>query len=158
MNTEILDLCTHPPPTVHHSSTVMRSLLNSTAKTWYLSLSPLTPGHNLARCYSYSSPPHTIHVKNLGAPHTLTTNIINQTPTSCANVPPNHHTHSGSSHPPTSNGHNLHYQHAGHSLVGGPAGEFPANMFELRKISVNILRSLLRKKQQQTSGNKRNTD
>jgi hypothetical protein len=78
---------------------VMRSSANSTAKTWYLSLSPLTPGHNLARCYSHSSPPHTIHVKNLGAPHTLTTDIIDPTPTSCTNAPPNHHAHSGSSHP-----------------------------------------------------------
>jgi hypothetical protein len=28
-----------------------------------------------------------------------------------------HHAHSGSSHPPTSDGHNPHHQHAGHSLI-----------------------------------------
>jgi hypothetical protein len=112
-----LDVCTSPPPPVHHSSTVMRSSANSTTKTWYLSLSPLTPGHDLAQCYSHSSPPPTIHVKNLGASHILTTNIIDPMPTSCTNAPPNHHAHSGSSHPPTSDGLNLHYQHDGHSLV-----------------------------------------
>jgi hypothetical protein len=58
-----------------------------------------------------------IHVKNLGASHILTTNIIDPTPTSCTNATPNNHAHSGSSHPPTSDGHNLHYQHTGHSLV-----------------------------------------
>jgi hypothetical protein len=96
---------------------VMRLSANSTAKTWYLSLSPLTPGHNLARCYSHSSPQLTIHAKNLGTPHILTTNITDPMPTSCTNAPPNHHAHSKSSHPPTSGGLNPHHQHAGHSLV-----------------------------------------
>jgi hypothetical protein len=117
MNVENLDICTRLPPPIHHSSTVMRSSANSTARTWYLSLSPLTPGHDLARCYSHSSPPPTIHTKNLGAPHILTTIINDLPPTLCTNAPPNHHAQSGSSHPPTSNGHNLHHQHAGHSLV-----------------------------------------
>ena len=117
MNAENLDVCTSPPPPVHHSSTVMRLSANSTAKTWYLSLSPLTPGHNLARCYSHSSPQLTIHAKNLGTPHILTTNITDPMPTSCTNAPPNHHAHSKSSHPPTSGGLNPHHQHAGHSLV-----------------------------------------
>jgi hypothetical protein len=117
MKAENLDVCTNPPPPIHHSSTVMRSSANSIVKTWYLSLSPLTPGHNLAQCYSHFSPPPTIHAKNLGAHHILTTNIIDPTPTSCKNVPPNRHAHSGSSHPPTSDEHNPHHQHAGHSLV-----------------------------------------
>jgi hypothetical protein len=41
------------------------------------------------------------------------------------------------------------------SLIGGPAGEFPANIFEPGKISEKILRSLSRKQQQKTSRNKR---
>jgi hypothetical protein len=119
INAENLDVCTSPPPPIHYSSTVMRSSANSIVKTWYLSLSPLTPRHDLAQCYSYShsSPPPTIHAKNLGAHHILTTNITDPMPTSCTNDPPNHHAHSGSSHPPTSDGHNPHHQHAGHSLV-----------------------------------------
>jgi hypothetical protein len=32
---ENLDVCTSPPPPIHHSSMVMRSSANSTAKTWY---------------------------------------------------------------------------------------------------------------------------
>jgi hypothetical protein len=117
MNVENLDVCTSPPPPVHHSSTVMRLSANSTAKTWYLSLSPLTPGHNLARCYSHSSPHLTIHAKNLGTPHILTTNITDPMPTSCTNAPPHHHAHSESSHPQTSGELNPHHQHARHSLV-----------------------------------------
>ena len=119
MNAENLDICTNPPPPIHHSSTVMRSSANSIVKTWYLSLSPLplTPGHDLAQCYSHSSPPPTIHVKNLGASHILTTNIIDPMPTSCTNAPPNHHAHSGSSHPQISDGCNLHHKHDGRSLV-----------------------------------------
>jgi hypothetical protein len=91
--------------------------VNYTVKTWYLSLSPLTPGHDLDQCYSHSSPPPTIHAKNLGAHHILTINTTDPTPTSCTNEPPNHHAHSGSSHPQTSDGHNPHHQHGGHSLV-----------------------------------------
>jgi hypothetical protein len=117
MNAENLDVCTSPPPPIHLSSTVMRSLENSIAKTWYLSLSPLTPGHDLAQCYSHSSPPPTTHAKKIGAPHILTTNITNPTPTSCTNTPHNHHAHLGSSHLPTSDGHNPHHQNARHSLV-----------------------------------------
>jgi len=78
---------------------------------------PLTPRHSLARCYRHSSPPPTIPAKNLGAPHTLTPNISDPTPTSCMNARPNHHAHSGSSHLSTSDGRNLHHQHDGHSLV-----------------------------------------
>ena len=96
---------------------VMRSSANSTEKTWYSFLSPLTPGHNLARCNRHSSPPPTTPAKNLGAPHTLTPNITDPTPTSCTNGPPNHHAHSGSSNLPTSDGCNLHHQHDGRSLV-----------------------------------------
>jgi hypothetical protein len=66
---------------------------------------------------SFLTTPPTIHAKNLGAPHTLTTNITDPTPTSCTNAPHNHHAHSESSHLPTSDGHNPHHQHAGHSLV-----------------------------------------
>jgi len=117
MNAENLDVCTSPPTPINLSSMVMRSLANSIVKTWYLSLSPLTPGHDLAQCYRHSSPPPTIHIKNLGTHHILTTNITNPTPTSCTNAPLNHHAHSGSSHQPTSNGHNPHHQHTGHSLV-----------------------------------------
>ena len=43
-------------------------------------------------------------------------------------------------------------------VVGGPAGEFPANIFEPGKISEKILHCLSRKQQQKTSGNKRTTD
>ena len=96
---------------------VMRSSANSTKKTWYSFLSTLTPGHGLARCYMHSSPSLTIPAKNLGTPHTLTPNITGPTPTSCTNTPPNHHAHSGSSYPPTSDGRNLHHQHDGRSLV-----------------------------------------
>ena len=39
--------------------------------------------------------------------------------------------------------------------LGGPAGEFPANIFEPGKISEKILHSLSHKQQQKTSGNKR---
>ena len=117
MNAENLDVCTSPPPPIHHSSTVMRSSANSTEKIWYSSLSPLTPGHDLVQCYSHSSPPPTIHAKNLGAPHILTTNITDPTPISCTNAPPNHHALLESSHPPTSDGHNPHHQHAEHSSV-----------------------------------------
>ena len=39
------------------------------------------------------------------------------TPTLCMNTPPDHPAHSGSSHPPTSDGRNLHHQHDGRSLV-----------------------------------------
>jgi len=74
---------------------------------------------DLARCYRHSSPPPTTPTKNLGTPHTITItpNISDPMPTSCTNVPPNHHAHSGSSHPPTSDGCNLHHQHDGRSLV-----------------------------------------
>ena len=41
------------------------------------------------------------------------------------------------------------------TIIGGPAGEFSANIFEPRKISEKILRSLPRKQQLKTSGNKR---
>jgi hypothetical protein len=103
---------------MHKPSTFSTPFIHGDEVIDELSLSPpLTPGHDLARCYSHSSPPPTIHTQNLGAPHILTTNITNPMPTSCTNAPPNHHAHSGSSHPPTSDGHNLHYQHAGHSLV-----------------------------------------
>ena len=37
-------------------------------------------------------------------------------------------------------------------VVGGPAVEFPANIFEPGKISEKILCSLSRKQQQETSG------
>ena len=117
MKTVNLDVCTSPPPPIHISSTAMRSSVNSTKKTWYSFLSPLTPGHGLARCYRHSSSPPTIPAKNLGAPHTLTPNITNPMPTSCMNVPTNHHAHSGFSYLPTSDGHNLHQQHDGRSLV-----------------------------------------
>ena len=93
------------------------SSANSTVKTWSLSLSPLTPGHGLAQCYMHSLPPPTIHAKNLGAPHTLTPNITDPTPTSCTNGPPNHHAHSGSSNLSTSDGCNLHHQHDGRYLA-----------------------------------------
>ena len=111
MNAVNLDVCTSPPPPIHLSSTVMRSSAKSTKKTWYSFLSPLTPGHRLARCYRHSSPPPTTPAKNLGAPHTLTPNITDPKPTSCTNAPPNHHAHSGSSYPPTSDGRNLHHHH-----------------------------------------------
>ena len=117
MNVVNLDVCTSPPHPIHLSSTVMRSSANSIEETWYSFLSPLTRGHDLARCYRHSSPPPTTPAKNLGAPHTLTPNITDPMPTSCTNAPPNHHAHSGSSHPPTSDGRNLHHQHDGHSLV-----------------------------------------
>ena len=117
MNAVNLDVCTSPPPPIHISSTAMRSLANSTKKTWYSFLSPLTPGHGLARCYRHSSSPPTIPAKNLGAPHTLTPNITDPMPTSCMNAPTNHHAHSGFSYLPTSDGHNLHHQHDGRSLV-----------------------------------------
>ena len=55
--------------------------------------------------------------KNLGVPHTLTPKISNPTPTLCTNAPPNHHAHLGYSHLPTSDGHNMHHLHNGHSLV-----------------------------------------
>ena len=110
MNAVNLDVCTSPPPPpIHLSSSVMRSSANSTEKTWYSFLSPLTPGHSLAQCYRHSSSPPTTPAKNRGAPHTLTPNITNPMPTSCTNVPPNHHAHLGSSHPPTSDGHNPHH-------------------------------------------------
>jgi hypothetical protein len=48
---------------------------------------------------------HHPSAKNPGAPHTLTTNITDPMPTSCTNAYPNHHAHSGSSYPPTSDGH-----------------------------------------------------
>ncbi len=105
------------PPPIHLSSTAMRSSANSTKETWSLSLSPLTPGHSLAQCYRHSLPPPTIPTKNPGAPHTLTTNITDPMPTSCTNAPPNHHAHSGSSYPTTSDGHNLHHQHDRRSLA-----------------------------------------
>jgi hypothetical protein len=54
---------------------------------------------------------------HLGPPHILTTNITDPTPTSCTNMPPNHHAHLRSSHPPTSGGRNPHHQRTGHSLV-----------------------------------------
>jgi hypothetical protein len=38
--------------------------------------------------------------------------------------------------------------------LGGPAGEFPANICEPGKRSEKIFRSLSRKQQQKTSGNK----
>ena len=95
----------------------MRSLANSTEKTWSFSLSHLTPGHGLAQCYMHSLPPPTILAKNPGAPHTLTINITDPMPTSFTNAPPNHHAHSGSWYPPTSDGHNLHHQHDGRSLA-----------------------------------------
>ena len=96
MYVENLDVCTSPPPPIHLSSTVMRSLANSTEKTWSFSLSHLTPGHGLAQCYMHSLPPPTILAKNPGAPHTLTINITDPMPTSFTNAPPNHHAHSGS--------------------------------------------------------------
>jgi len=119
MNTKNLDICTSPsPPAIHLSSTLMRSLANSTKIAWSLSLSPLTPGHGLAQCYRHSLPPPTIPAKNPGAPHTLTINITDPMPTSFTNAPPNHHAHSGSSsYPPTSDGRNLHHQHDGRSLA-----------------------------------------
>jgi hypothetical protein len=43
-------------------------------------------------------------------------------------------------------------------VVGGPAVEFPANIFEPGKISEKILCSLSRKQQQKTRGDKRTTD
>ena len=95
---------------LHLSYMVMRSSANSIEKTWNSFLSPLTPGHDLDRCYRHYSPPPTTPVKNLGTPHTLTPNITDPMPTSCMNVPPNHHAHLGSSHSPTSDGHNLHHQ------------------------------------------------
>jgi len=99
MNAVNLDICTSPPHPIHLSSTVMRSLANSTKKTWYSFLSPLTPRHGLARCYRHSSPPPTTPAKNLGAPHTLTQNITEPMPTSCTNASTNHHAHLGSSYP-----------------------------------------------------------
>ena len=86
-------------------------------KKWPLSLSPLTPVHGLAQCYRHSLPPPTIPTKNTGTPHTLKTNITDPMPISCTNVPPNHHAHSGSSYPPTSDGCNLHHQHDGRFLA-----------------------------------------
>ena len=117
MNGVNLDVCTSPPHPIHLSSTVMRSSVNSIEETWYSFLSPLTRGHDLARCYRHSSPPPTTPAKNLGAPHTLTPNITDPMPTSCTNAPPNHHAHSGSSHPQISDGCNLHHKHDGRSLV-----------------------------------------
>ena len=102
---------------LHLSYMVMRSSANSIEKTWNSFLSPLTPGHDLDRCYRHYSPPPTTPVKNLGTPHTLTPNITDPMPTSCMNVPPNHHAHLGSSHSPTSNGRNLHHQQDWRSLV-----------------------------------------
>jgi hypothetical protein len=92
---------------------------NSTGKTWSLSLSPLTPGHNLVQCYyRHSSPPPTIPAKNPVAPLTPTANITEPMPTSCTNTPPNHHAHLGFSHQPTSDGRsNLPRQHDGRSLA-----------------------------------------
>ena len=74
---------------------------------------------DLARFYRHSSPPPTTPTKNLGTPHTIkiTPNISDPMPTSCTNVSPNHHAHSGSSHPPTSDGCNLHHQQKGRFLV-----------------------------------------
>ena len=69
----------------------------------------------LAQCYRHSLPPPTIPAENPGAPHTLTTNITD--PISFTNAPPNHHAHSGSSYPPTSDERNLHHQHKGCSLA-----------------------------------------
>ena len=112
-----LDVCTSPPPPIHLSSTVMRSLANSTEKTWSFSLSHMTPGHGLAQCYMHSLPPPTILAKNPGAPHTLTKNITGPMPTSCMNAPPNHHAHLGSSNMPTSDGRNLHHQYDRRSLA-----------------------------------------
>jgi hypothetical protein len=76
-------------------------------KSWSLSLSPLTPGHDLVQCYRHSSPPPTIPTKNPGTPHTPTTNITNPIPTSCTNLLPNYHAHLGFSHLLTSDGRNL---------------------------------------------------
>ena len=109
MNAANLDVCPSPPPPIHLSSTVMRSSANSTEKTLSLSLSPLTPGpgHGPAQCYRHSAfltTTHHLSAKNPGAPHTLTTNITDPMPTSCTNASPNHHAHSGSSYPPTSDG------------------------------------------------------
>jgi hypothetical protein len=70
----------------------------------------------LAQCSRLSSPPHTTHIKNLGAPTTPIKNIIDQAQTSCTNAHPNHHAHSESSHPPTSYGHNPPHQHDERSL------------------------------------------
>ena len=119
MNMVNMDIHTSPPHPTHPSSMVMRSSENSIKKTWYSFLSPLTPEHDLARCYRHdSSPPPTTTAKNLGVPHTLTPNISDPMPTLCTNVPPNHHAHSGYySHPPTSDGRNLHHLHNRHSLV-----------------------------------------
>jgi hypothetical protein len=65
MNVVNLDVCTSPPHPIHLSSTVMRSSANSTTKTWYSFLSPLTPGHGLARWYRHSLPPPITPAKNL---------------------------------------------------------------------------------------------
>ena len=84
---------------------------------WPTQACTIPPGHSSAQCYRHSLPPPTIPAKNPGAPHTLTTNITDPTPTSCTNTPPNHHAHFGFSYPPTSGWRNLHHQHDGHSLA-----------------------------------------
>ena len=112
-----LDVCTHPPPPPHLSSTVMMSLANYTKKRWSSSPSTLTPGHGLVPCYKHSSPPPTIHARNPGAPHTPTINITDAMPTSCTHAPPNHHAPLGSPHQPISDGANLPCPHADHSLA-----------------------------------------
>jgi hypothetical protein len=115
-NVSNLDVCTNPQTPLHPSSMVMKSSENYTKKTWSLSPSPSTPMDDLAQCSRLSSPPHTTHVKNLGALTTPIINIIDPTQTSCTNVHPNHHAHSESSHPPTSYGHNPPHQHNERSL------------------------------------------
>ena len=115
-NVTNLDVCTNPQTPLHLSSTVMKSSENYTEKTWSLSPSPSTPMDDLAQCSRLSSPPHTTHVKNLGALTTPIKNIIDPTQTSCTNAHPNHHAHSESSHPPTSYGHNPPHQHDERSL------------------------------------------
>jgi hypothetical protein len=111
-----LDVCTSLPTPPHLSSTVTKSSENSTKKTWYLSPSPSTHMDDMALCYRHSSPPHTTHDKNPGAPTTPIKNTIDQTQTLCTNAHPNHHAHSESSHLPTSYGHNPPHQHDGRSL------------------------------------------
>ena len=91
MNMVNLDIRTSPPHPTHLSSMVMRSLENSIKKTWYSLLSPLTPGHDLARCYRHSSPPPTTPAKKPW--RTTHTNTKNLRPNAnlmyeCASQPP----------------------------------------------------------------------
>ncbi len=141
MNTaNFLDVRTSPPPPPHLSSTVMTSSVNSTKKTWSLSISPLTPGHGLVPCYRHSSPPPTIPPKKPGTPHTPTINITNLMPTSCTNTnaPHNHHAHLGSSHQPTSNGNKLPCQHGCRKFFGNSYTAPTPSLHTLQLLGLSI--------------------